>query len=426
MASSISILEDIVSFSPVYNRQEIVVNETDAPTKALTGFQYIFDIYIENVSSPAFKRFQVAPDDVLGYGAVDIGRYCESACNSVLFPYDTVTPVILGARATGQQSVIKVTVKYGYSYLLAGVYTVVADTVVGTAKYLFQGSLTEQELMGWTPNDYLCNVANGASAEFLTDMKTNIVSINNLGATAFLTDVPTDIDYVVYKTYDSAGSLIQTATKANAVSQALTSSRMYQVATAPEQINNLTGAWITGAQPVITSSVASYTVQLTNSANAVASEILYFTVEEPCRYEQRRVAFANRFGGFDYMNFDLRSQQKREVERKGYKYDKYPIVTAGISRLYQDQSQVTSFVKTQDSLTIRCDYLSTEQNTWLKQLIESPELYLQFTDPTGAENYLAYEKVNSSSWVEKDTEIDKVFNLELELKLSQANYRQRR
>jgi len=426
MASSISIITDIVSFSPVYNRQEILINETDAPTKALTGYKYLVDVYIENISSPTYYRYEVEPDDVLGYGAVDIGRYCESACNSVLGIYNGTTSFLLGARATGEQCIIKVTVKYGYSYLNAGVYTVVADTVVGSAKYLFQGSLTEQELMGWTPNDYLCNVANGLNGQFLTDMKTNIVSINNLGYHYCLSDTPTDLDSLAVITYDSAGSIIQTVVKANSQTQAATASRMYLVATGPETLNNMTGVFISGAQPIITSAVASYTVQLVNSAGTTASEILTFNIEEPCRYTQRRIFFANRLGGFDAYNFNLRSQNKREVERKGYKYNKYPVTASGMSHKYQDQSQVTNFVKTQDTLIVRSEFLTTEQNEWLKQLIESPEIYLQFTDPTGAENYLAYEKVNSTSWVEKETPIDKLFTLELELKLSQSNFRQRR
>lgn len=427
MASSISILTDIVSFSPVYNRQEIYVNETDAPTKALTDFQYIFDVYIENVSSPTFKRFQVPPDPVLGYGVVDIGPYCESACNSTLAQHTSVVPFSLGANADGTQSIIKVTVKYGYSYSLAGVYTVVANTVTGSDKYLFQGCLTEFELMGWTPNDYLCNVTNGANAQFLTDMKTNKVSIANLGWHQILSDTPTDIDYLVVKTYDSSGALIQTATKANTVAQNLTSSRMYKVATGPESLNNMTGAFVTGAQPIITSSVASYTVQLTNSANAVASEILYFEIEEPCRYTQRRIHFENRFGSFDAYNFNLRSQKEETVTSTSYKKNKYPIVTAGQNRLYQDAAQVVNYVETQEFLTVRSDYLTTAENDWLKQLISSPEIYLEITDHTGAQNYVAYEKVDTpKNWVEKETSIDKLWILELKLKLSQTNSRQRR
>jgi hypothetical protein len=423
---SIVIRSGASGFVPVYNPIEFSVL-ADAPTLALTGMKYIFDVYIENVSSPTYKRFEVTPDSVISYGTIDISRYAECACNSVLIPYNFVTPISLGARSTGEQSIIKITMKYGYSYLNAGVYTVVADDLVGTSFYAFQGSLTEQEMRGFDYTDYICNITNGVNGQFLTDVKTKTVSINDLGATAILSDTPTDIDSVVYKTYDSAGALIATNIKAIGVAQNLTSSRMYQVLTAPEHINNMTGAWISGGpNPIITSSVASYTVQLVDVGGNVASEIITFNIEEPCRYGQQRIHFANRLGGFDAYNFTARSQQRREVERKGYKYDKYPVTTGGIVRRYQDQSQVTTFVKTQDTLLVRSQPLTTAENEWLKQLVESPEIYLEITDATGAQNYLAYEKVNATTWTEKETSIDKIFILELELKLSQANYRQRR
>jgi hypothetical protein len=425
MAASITIRSGASGFVPVYNPIEFSV-VADAGTLALTGMKYIFDVYIENVSSPTYKRFEVTPDSVISYGTIDISRYAECACNSVLIPYNFVTPISLGARSTGEQSIIKITVKYGYSYLNSGVYTVVPDVTIGNDFYAFQGSLTNEEMRGFDYTDYICNITNGVNGQFLTDVKTKTVSINDLGATGILTDTPTDIDYVVYNTYDSTGTLIQTATKQIAVAQNLTSSRAYQVLTGPEHINNLTGAWVTGAQPVITSSVSYYTVQLTNAANVVASEILTFNVEEPCRYGQKRIHFANRLGGFDAYNFTARSQQRREVERKGYKYDKYPVTSGGIVRRYQDQSQVTTFVKTQDTLTVRSQPLTTAENEWLKQLVESPEIYLEITDATGAQNYLAYEKVNATTWTEKETSIDKIFILELELKLSQSNFRQRR
>ena len=108
------------------------------------------------------------------------------------------------------------------------------DVLVGSVKYAFQGALTNKDFQGWAYNTYICNITNGASGQFLTDMKTNYVSINNLGWHHILSDTPTDIDYLVVKTYDSAGALIQTATKAISVAQNLTSSRMYKVATGPE------------------------------------------------------------------------------------------------------------------------------------------------------------------------------------------------
>lgn len=431
MASAISILTDLQTFTPVYNRMELCVNETDAPTKALTDHQYLFDIYIDGIVGMV-KRFQVPHDPVLGYGAVDIGPFLESYVDWTLAAHNGVVPFSLGATADGLQSIIQVTVKYGYSYSNAGVYTVVADQVTGSAKYAFQGSLTEREFMGWTYNDYICNVANGANGKFLTDYGRSAtapikVSIDNLGWHHILTDTPTDIDSLVIETYDSAGALIATNIKANTVSQALTTSRMYKVATGPKSLNNMTGVWISGGpNPIITASVASYRIFLVNGAGSVASETLYFELEEPCRYTQQRIFFGNRFGSFDAYNFNLRSQKEEETRRTSYKKNNYPIVTAGISRSYQDSSQVVNYVENQEFLTVRSQFLTTAENDWLKQLVQSPAIYLQITDHTGVANYLAYEMVTNTSWVEKETSIDKLWTLELKLKLSFSNTRQRR
>ena len=426
MAASITILTDLQAFTPVYNKMELSVR-ADPATLALTGMKYVFDVYIENVSSPTYYRFQVPPDPDFDLGNVDISRYCEGTCRSTLSQYNSVVPFSLGANANGTQSIIKVTVKYGYSYMSTPTTrTIVPDITVGSAKYAFQGALTRFQFQGWSYNTYICNIANGANGQFLTDMKTNYVSINNLGWHHILSDTPTDIDQVVYKTYDSSGNLIQTAKKANSVAQNLTSSRMYKVATGPQSINNLTGAWISGTQPIITSSVAFYTVGLENSANTEASEELNFYLQEPCRYTQRRIHFQNRFGSFDAFNFNLRSQKEETIERKGYKYEKYPLTSGGISRLYQDQAQVTNYTKIQEYLTVRSDYLTTEQNEWLKQFMNSTELYLEFTDPSGDQNFIAYEKPEGNSWIEQDTDIDKLFMMEAKLKLSQTSEGQRR
>lgn len=427
MASNIVIKTDLDTFCPVYNPMEISVHEDDAATLALTDYIYIFDVYIEGVSSPAYRRYEAIPESVTKNGAVDISRFCEGYVYNAIEQPDSSVPILLGANGIGEATIIKVTVKYGYSYTNgSGVHTIVPDVLVGSAKYVWNGSLDWLQWMQFNYNDYICNITNGVNGQWLTDMKTHYVTINDLGRTRILTDTPTDIDYVVYKTYDSTGTLIQTATKAITVSQALTVSRMYQVATAPETINNLTGAWVTGAQPVVTSSVSYYTVQLTNSASAVASELLTFYLQDECRYDRRRLIFVNKYGSFEGFNFTLKSTQRREIERKGYKMDKYPMTTAGISRKIYDQAQVINHTATQDFIKLTSDFITEEQNNWLKQLLESPEIYLQVTLDVGAEYYYAVDSIVGTSWVEKQTKNDKLFNLEVEIKLSHKNYRQRR
>lgn len=424
MASNIVIKTDLPAFCPVYNPMEICIEQADAPTLALTDYKHIMDVYIEGVAS--FKRYEIIPDSLVSYGTADISRYCEGYVYNALEETSSTVPFLLGTTSTGLSSVIKVTVKYGYSYMNSGVYTVVADSVVGSAKYVWNGSLDWEDWIQFDYTDYICNIANGANGQFLTKLKTKDVSIDNIGRMCILTDTPTDIDYVVYKTYDSGGILIQSAVKAITVAQNLTTSRMYKVATAPETINNLTGAWVLGAQPIVTANVATYTVQLTNSANAVASEILRFNIVEPCRYTQRRLHFVNQLGGWEAFNFNLKSTKRREIERKGYKYDKYPVVAAGLSRSLYDQAQVTNYVATQDFISLKSDFITEAQNDWLKELIESPEIYLEITTAAGAQQYFAVENIVGTSWMEKQTENDKLFTMDVEIKLSHKNYRQRR
>lgn len=425
--ATVTIHTDLTDFCPVYNRMEVEV-KLDSTTLALTDVQYIFDVYIEGVSG--FKRFQVPPDPTTEYAAVDISRYCESYCYPTLAQYNSSVPFSIGANANGTQSILKVNIKYGYSYSNSGVYTVVADVLTGGNKYAFQGALTERALMGWNDggfNDYICNITNGANGQFITDMKTNDVSLNNLGWHHILTDTPTDIDKLVIETYDSSGNLIALNIKAITVAQNLTASRMYKVATAPESLNNMTGGWISGGpQPIITSSVSYYLIYLVDTPGNIASETLRFNLVEPCRYRQCRIFFENRFGSFDSYNFNLRSQIDEEVKRSSYKYNKFPITSSGLDRQYQDQSQVVNYIEVQEYLTVRSNYLTTEQNSWLKQLVQSGNIYLQIEDHDGAQNYLAYEMVTQTNWVEKETSIDKLFILELKLKLSQTNTRQRR
>lgn len=173
-------------------------------------------------------------------------------------------------------------------------------------------------------------------------------------------------------------------------------------------------------------SLTSFLGVIQNFGNDITDRLRLSLQKKVAGFTSKNLEQSIRFGSFDAYNFNLRSQKTEEVKRTSYKKNKYPIVTAGQNRLYQDAAQVVNYVETQEFLTVRSDYLTTEQNDWLKQLISSPEIYLEITDHTGAQNFVAYEMVTNSSWVEKETSIDKLWILELRLRLSQANSRQRR
>jgi len=415
---AITIQEDIPLFNPAFNRMVVVASSTNVAEPA---FKFLFDVYLDFPSGTVMKRYAVVPEPDFSYGVVDVGRYVESAISNTMAAFDSVAAFQTPVNPDGSFSLTNFFIDYGEQYEVAGVVTNFPSLTVGSTKYTWNASIGFEQFQFFNAEDYLMSLAFDP-AEFLTDQKTNKVSIANLGWHHIITDTAGDVDYIEIKTYNSAGALIDTFQKANAVS-----ARMYKVATGPESLNNMTGAFLLGAQPVITSSVASYTIGIWNSvAPTLLSELLTFEIEEPCRYTQRRVHFLNIYGSFDSFNFNLRSQNKRKTNRQTYSYDKYPIVSGGTNFLLQDQKSVVNYSDTEKTMIVRSDYLTTEENTWLQQLIESPEIYLEVTDANGAQNFLAVESVVGDSWIEKETEIDKLFIMELELKFSQKDKRQRR
>jgi hypothetical protein len=416
---AITVKNQFTSFSPAFNMLEVCVDSTN---KAQPNFQYIIDVYIEGVSD--YKRFLVDKEPSQGYGRKDIGRYVESYLTPTLAEYDNNGAFTLGLNPDGSQSIRKVVIKYGEKY--GATPAIYADLTVSSDLYVFGGVFDYNTWLDFNPNAYICNITNGTSGQFLTDQKTSKVSINNLGFHHILTDTPTDIDYLVVKTYDSSGTIIQTVTKQIAVSQILTTSRNLIVTTAPESLNLITGAFVTGAQPIITSSVASYTVQLTDSSSNVASEILYFEIEEPCRYEQVRLLFLNKYYSFDGFNFNLRNQSKYTNNKQGYQKENYPIYSSGIVRRHQDQSKVLSYIESQQTITVRSNYLTTEEMEILRQLVESPDIYMEFTDRNGDRNWKAISRVTNTEWTELTEDSDKLFILELTIELSHNEKRQRR
>ena len=81
MPSSISILNEPPAYSPVYNRVEFCVNETDAPSKAQTNYKYIFTVSIDNGLETDSQKFYVPffPDvSATNFGILDISRYLDA------------------------------------------------------------------------------------------------------------------------------------------------------------------------------------------------------------------------------------------------------------------------------------------------------------------------------------------------------------
>lgn len=430
MASNITFKTTPPDYSPVYNRVQCCVYENDASSRAETNYKYVITVTTEAGDSEKWL-VPLSPSSTLNYGWLDISRMLET------FIIQTLEPVAQDSGFVAAQSVgiIRYTISVLSGWDVAGTFTEDPDGVgaVTTSNLYTWGASFEHhnwidQLNEASPfNTWICNITNGSSAKFLTNNPDIKARLTDLGRTNILTDTPADIDFLNIRVFDADGGSIGSYIVSNPLGGTPTANGVLSIATAPQSINNIDNSYISGGtQPLLGSDAAYYTLQLDKiGAGGESSEVLTVTLEEDCRYEVYRVQFLNKLGSFDYFNFKSRNELSTEVKRKTYTRAETIIETDGISYSNKDNGESDYYVQYQDKIKLKSDYLTAAQYTWLKELVTSPQVYLEYTNSVGSKDFKPVF-VTTTNWTEKVLDIDKLFQLELEIKLSHINQRQRR
>lgn len=420
---AITIETDFEDYNPVYNDVEVAVSSTNSGN---SGFKFVFEVTVEGET---MKTFKVTPEPSQSFGVKDFHSFLETFVvpefgdhtSTSGFEYSTDT-------------IRKFDILYKEEWLVAGVPTIGEDTLQGGDKYIWEGSLRRHdwvdEKIDANPfNTYLCNVTNGTSAEFLTKQKTRRVRTTDLGWVWFMTDTPNDTKRLEIKTYDGAdgtGSVLGTWRINNLLSTSGTLPRLQRVAAAPQSLNNVdAGEFDTGTPPVIDSNVVSYTIQLVNSSNVAASEILTFNMETDCRYEVIRVHYENELGGYDSFNFKFRNQRSEPLTKETYMSDPYRVTASGLDIKHEHEQSITHYIKTAPEILVRSPYLSDQENEDMRVFFKSTSTYIEFIDSQGNNNFKPVKEIKGT-WREKVTSIDKLHNQEATLVLSWNDYSQRK
>jgi hypothetical protein len=422
---AITIIENLKDYNPAFNDMEIQVSSNNIATTY--NFKYIFEVFIDAVNVGTIKTL---PEPVTGnnYGYVDVNEIVGSYIETQIADRNSVEAFQEGILSPWAEVVVKFGEEFSTGSPTAPIIEFLNLATTGS-KYAWNAcfdytiwiSRIQFSVSGafspWV-------VSNGSIRHFLTNYYTPKVSINDLGWAWFLVDDPSDVDTLEIKTYDSSGVLIQTV-NADSNYNSPTSSKIQNVSIAPKSLNNIDGADLSlGAQPIITASVAYYTIIVLDGGGASLTDTITCTIEEPCRYTPYRLHFLNKLGGFDAYTFTSRNQVKTSVERKQYEKHVNRMSASGIERAQEHDGKQDYYVMSTDSVKIRSEYLTEEEHNWLKELISSPQIYLEYAD--GDENNFRPVRMLTSTWEQKETSIDKLYKLELDIEFSHSNRRQRR
>jgi len=168
------------------------------------------------------------------------------------------------------------------------------------------------------------------------------------------------------KTYNSSDTLLATYDLPMANSFK-TGTPRYNGAAGPANLL----AYSPGVNPLMNNNVDKYQIYLYETGTgAIWSETRTYKIKRQCReYELITLAFLNKLGGIDYWTFNLvskyQSKIKRDVIQRVLQYN-YSIGDRGIQVINQD---------IQEEWTINTDYLSDDEALFIKELVESPEVY---------------------------------------------------
>jgi hypothetical protein len=253
--------------------------------------------------------------------------------------------------------------KFGYE---SGSGTVTEATgVVNTAnKFSWDACVPVQDFPTFAVADYLTASGGTAGAKFLTDIRPRSVQAAEQHSLTALFGTDTVNKVVEFKSYNAAGSLLQTVTKNRTYTDY--KDRLLCIDTSFNSIGFTSG------------NESYYTVQVYPSGYAgKASELMRFNLWSECsKYDPVTVHFLNTLGGFDSYTFRKRTIRSLNAERKTFEQDAFRY-TAGSYNYANSRGGVSNYNTTlTEQWVLNTDFLTDTEAEFIEQLVFSPVAYM--------------------------------------------------
>lgn len=401
-----SILQQPELYAPAYNDQIYVVTSSN---NGQTNFNYIAQVYIGSdvitIKAPANPTY--------GSGVFNIGRIIEAYVNS-----DINKGYGIQRNTTSYKAYY---VSFGEEYGSTVVQYLAITTTV--TKYVWNSVFDFLNYQTFTYADYSLD-GNGLLLSNAAQFITQKVLTNDYHWLYWFSNNTTLLDHLEIKSYNSAGTLVNTVGVVNPYTSSGTiDNHFLRFGGGKAQLNQIIQSQLTyGTIPVIPTSATSYTVAFQNaSSGVIAAPVSYTISDADCKYTNYRLHFLNELGGFDAFNFNKLSRKETKITKMQYKAPIGSLTSAsafGYSK--SDRSDRQYFISTKETLKIKTDWLSDAEHELLKELIESPEIYLD-----DSIHGLVSVTCQVVKWDTKTILNDKLFNLEIEVEYSFDRYRQR-
>jgi len=167
--------------------------------------------------------------------------------------------------------------------------------------------------------------------------------------------------------------------------------------------------------PLSTSGLTYYTVQAYNGGTALGTPIKYDIVCNQ-KYPNVRIKWKNRYGQFDWYNFNMVSKQSFETERKTYQPQLGTWEASTLSYQNYDSANLAYIVDSKQGLSVNTNWLPETYNDILKQLLVSDEIYWIYDEPSSLVRPLT---IITQNIVFKTGVVDKLIQYQFEFQYGQ-------
>jgi hypothetical protein len=155
------------------------------------------------------------------------------------------------------------------------------------------------------------------------------------------------------------------------------------------------------------------------SGSVTLGDSIRFEKKCPTKYETIRVKWKNRWGAFDWFNFDLVSRQSFQTQTTQYQPQIGTWGGTSLTYNYYDASKQNYATDVIQTLSVNTDYVNEDYNKIFQQLLVSDEIY--FIDNTSQDySFLRPLTIKSSSVQFKTQKVDKLIQYQFEFEYAQG------
>ena len=166
----------------------------------------------------------------------------------------------------------------------------------------------------------------------------------------------------------------------------------------------------------LSGSFTSYQIQAQSGSVDIGSPITFNIVCEQ-KYPNVRIKWKNRYGQFDWFNFNMVSKQSFNTERRTYQPQLGSWQGTSLSYQNYDSSVLNYITDSKQAISVQTDWVNEDYNDIFKELLVSDEIYWIYDETDGD---LRPITINTQSITFKTGVVDKVIQYAFDFNYGQA------